>query len=123
MPYLGNPSKSYLLILMTMNVPQRNLKVQKNLQKIKEVDNAAIDRLIEANLSGKLDSYLKRYAKPDQEILLNITLEEDAKNRFSGSLLIKADGTEYHSSRDMFDSLEDLVNHLFDHIKEQMTRK
>lgn len=106
-----------------MNVPQRNLKVQKNLQKIKEVDNAAIDRLIEANLSGKLDSYLKRYAKPDQEILLNITLEEDAKKRFSGSLLIKADGTEYHSSRDIFDSLEDLVNHLFDHIKEQMTRK
>ena len=61
-----------------MNVPQRNLKIQKNLQKIKEVDKEAIDRLIESNLSGKLDSYLKRYSKPDQEILLTITLSEAA---------------------------------------------
>lgn len=106
-----------------MNVPQRNLKVQKNLQKIKEVDNEAIDRLIESNLSGKLDSYLKKYTKPDQEVLLTITLEEDAKGKFSGKLALRVDGPDYYSSRDAFDSLGDLVNHLFDHIKEQMARK
>lgn len=96
------------------------LKIQKNLQKIKAEDHEAIDRLIDANVNGKLDSYLKRYAKEDQEILLSLLLEENKKGEFDGSLRIQADGADFASKREDFRSLEDLVNHLFDHVKIQM---
>lgn len=96
------------------------LKIQKNLQKIKAEDHNAIDRLIETNVTGKLDSYLKRYSKEDTEIRLSLTLEENKKGEFDGSLRIQADGKEFASKREDFRLLEDLVNHLFDHAKIQM---
>ncbi len=96
------------------------LKIQKNLQKIKPQDHEAIDRLIEANVSGKLDSYLKRYGKEDQEIRLSLTLEENKKGEFDGSLRIQADSRDFASKREDFKLLADLVNHLFDHVKLQM---
>lgn len=55
------------------------IKIQKNLQKIKPQDHNAIDRLIEANVTGKLDSYLKRYDKGDIEVRLSLILEENKK--------------------------------------------
>ncbi len=97
------------------------LKIQKNLQKIKTEDHGAIDRLIEANVSGKLDSYLKRYTKEEgAEVRLSLVLEENKKGEFDGSLRIQADGRDFASKREDFRSLEDLVNHLFDHVKIQM---
>ncbi len=94
--------------------------IQKNLQKIKPQDHDAIDRLIAANLGGKLNSYLKRFDKNDSEVRLSITLEENKKGEFDGSLRIQADKNDFASKREDFRSLEDLVNHLFDHIKIQM---
>lgn len=96
------------------------LKIQKNLQKIKTEDHGAIDRLIDTNVSGKLDSYLKRYSTEESETRLSLTLEENKKGEFDGSLRIQANGKEFASARDDFRSLEDLVNHLFDHVKVQM---
>lgn len=96
------------------------LKIQKNLQKIKTEDHGAIDRLIETNVTGKLDSYLKRYSKEGAEIRLALNLEENKKGEFDGSLRIQADGSDFASKREDFRSLEDLVNHLFDHVKIQM---
>lgn len=94
------------------------LKIQKNLRKIREEDHEAIDRLIDANITGKLDSYLKRY--DDKEVRLSLTLEENKKGEFDGSLRMQADADDFASSREDFRLLEDLVNHLFDHIKIQM---
>ena len=97
-----------------------NLKIHKNLQKIRPEDHEAIDRFIDLNVTGKLDSYLKRYAKDAQEIHLYIHLEENKKGEFDGSVRILADGKEFASKREDFRSLADLVNHLFDHVKGQM---
>lgn len=96
------------------------LKIQKNLRKIREEDYEAIDRLIDANVNGKLDSYLKRYDKEGKEVRFSLTLEENKKGEFDGSLRVQADADDFASSREDFRLLEDLVNHLFDHIKIQM---
>ncbi len=99
------------------------VNVQKNLQKIKPQDHEAIDRLVEANLSGKLDSYLKRYDRGDTEVRLSLMLEENKKGEFDGSVRIQAGSDDFASKREDFRSLEDLINHLFDHVKEQMAKK
>jgi hypothetical protein len=88
-----------------------------------EFDNEAefIRAEVEKNISGKLDAYLKKLAKEDAIIRTELTLTRD-KVGISGKLEVSFPGNSFRSARESYVKLDDLVNHLFVHIKEQMAK-
>ncbi len=76
---------------------------------------------IEKNLSGKLDAYVKRQAKDGDMIRVEMTLDR-VKLGTNGKLQVSFPGNAFRSSRDNYAKLDDLINHLFAHIKEQMAK-
>ncbi len=74
---------------------------------------------IASNLSGKLDVYIRRTAKEWDKIRAELTLTRD-KLGSSGKIEISFPGHAYRSSRENYAKLDDLINHLCIHIKEQM---
>ena len=99
------------------------MRLTKKIQ-VKDLDHdrSVIERLVEENVSGKLDSYLKKYPE-GTECVLDVHMKGNKKGNFSGSVSLMADGQSYRAERDDYKKLDDLVNHLFDHIKEQLSKK
>ena len=95
---------------------QVKIHVCKHLEESKEV----VDRLIETNLTNKLDSYLKKFNKEDSEGSMEVSLEKNKKGEFNGKIQANFDGNSFRSEREDFKNLDDLINHLFDHIKVQL---
>jgi len=84
------------------------------------VERESIEIIIYNNLTGKLDSYLKKLHKSENPIRVELTLKRENDGQSAGKLVITIDHTSYRSERENFDNLHDLVNHLFGHIKDQM---
>lgn len=95
---------------------QVKIHVDAHLEESREV----IDRLVEANLNNKLDSYLKKFNKDDAEGTLELSLEKNKKGEFNGKIQANFDGNTFRSEREDFKKLDDLINHLFEHIKIQL---
>lgn len=96
------------------------LQVKLHLDNELETSKEVVERLIDVNLNNKLDSYLKQFNKPDSEGTLEISLEKNKKGEFNGKIQANFDGNSFRSEREDFKKLDDLVNHLFDHIKIQL---
>lgn len=88
-----------------------------------EHDKGVIDRLVEENLSGKLDKYLKKLDGENVEGEISLVLEENKIGKFNGTLNVSIDGKTFHYEREDFKKLDDLINHLFDHLKEDLGNK
>jgi predicted PilT family ATPase len=82
-------------------------------------ESAYIRTEVESNLAGKLDAYIRRTAKEWDKVRAELTLIRD-KVGTTGKLEVSFPGNAYRSSRDNYTKLDDLINHLFVHIKEQM---
>ena len=80
----------------------------------------SIEAIIDKNLSGKLDSYIKKLHKWAESIRVELTLKRENDGKASGKLIIILNMKSYRSERENFDNLHDLVNHLFGHIKDQL---
>jgi hypothetical protein len=76
---------------------------------------------VERNLSGKLDAYLKKIAQENDKIRVELSLDRSKKG-INGKLHIILPGTTIISEREDFGKLEDLINHLFSHIKDQLAK-
>jgi hypothetical protein len=76
---------------------------------------------IAKNVSGKLDAYIKRQAKEVDVVRVEMTLDR-VKLGTTGKLEVSFPGHSYRSSRENYAKLDDLINHLFVHIKEQMAK-
>jgi acetone carboxylase gamma subunit len=75
--------------------------------------------LVQKNLDGKMDSYLKSITKKkDAEILLDYAVEKNKRNKYEAKFRLLLDGKHYfYSPKNPFKFEEDLVNHAFDHFK------
>ncbi len=82
-------------------------------------ESAYIRTEVESNLAGKLDAYIKRTAREWDKVRAELTLIRD-KVGTTGKLEVSFPGQAYRSSRENYAKLDDLINHLFVHIKEQM---
>lgn len=96
------------------------LQVKIHIDKLLEESREVIDRLVETNLNNKLDSYLKKFTKNDAEGTIEVSLEKNKKGEFNGKIQANLDGNSYRSEREDFKNLDDLINHLFDHVKVQL---
>lgn len=70
-------------------------------------------------ISGKLDSYLKKYTKEGDKTRVEVWFTR-GKKWFSGKIHLVVSGRAFHTERENFEKLEDLVSHLFTHLKDQM---
>lgn len=96
------------------------MKLEKKIQlKNLEHDRNVVERLVEENLSGKLDKYLQKLDGDDVEGNISLVLET-SKVGFNGTLNVSIDGKSFHYAREDYKKLEDLINHLFDHLKEDI---
>jgi hypothetical protein len=84
-------------------------------------DREVVERLVDENITGKLDSYLKKY-KEGTKCSLVVTIGANKKGNFNGSVQLDADGLIYRAEREDYKKLDDLINHLFDHVKEQLSK-
>jgi len=74
---------------------------------------------IEKWIRGKLDSYIKKYAKEDNKIRIEARFFRGKKG-FSGKIHLTTPAHAFHTEREDFEKLEDLVLHLISHLKDQM---
>ncbi len=91
----------------------------KNMDNDKEV----VERLVDENLNWKLDKYMQKFSKENIEWDLALSLEKNKKDLFNWSLQINIDWKSFRYSREDYKKLDDLVNHLFDHFKEDLAKK
>ncbi len=91
-----------------------------NLVQSKEV----VDRLIEENLTNKLDGYLKKFEdKVDAEWTIELKADKNARDLFDWTLQINLDWKSFRYSREDYKNLDDLINNLFTHFKEELSSK
>lgn len=74
------------------------------------------------NLNGKLDSYIKKHEKPNSPVRVELTVKKEKDGEYAGKVILDVWPKSYRSDRENFTKLDDLVNHLFTHIKEQMAK-
>ncbi|MBP9780044.1 hypothetical protein KBD33_05490, partial [Candidatus Gracilibacteria bacterium] len=86
------------------------------------IERDSISIIIEKNLQGKIDSYIKKHNKDDAPIRVEITLKREKDAKASGKLVVTIVGKAYRSERENFDNVHDLVNHLFTHLKDQLAK-
>lgn len=80
-----------------------------------------IERIANDNITNKLDSYLKKYQKSDAEWVIELHVDKNKKGLFDGKLQADLDGTYFRYEREDYKKLDDLIHHLFDHFKEELS--
>ena len=86
------------------------------------VEADTIRILIDKNLSGKMDSYIRKHEQPNTPVRVELTLKREKDNQAQWKLILSVWNKSYRSERENFDNLADLINHLFTHIKDQMAK-
>jgi hypothetical protein len=97
---------------------QIKLRVWDELTGSKEV----IDRLIKENLDNKLDHYLNKFDKEDAEGVIDLYVDKNKKWLFNAKLQANLDGQSFRYEREDYKKLDDLINHLFEHFKEELSK-
>lgn len=100
-----------------------NLQVKIHVSQDLEVSKEVVERLVSENTSNKLDHYLAKFSKDDAEGTIEVKVDKNKKWLFNWVLNAVLDWKSYRSEREDFKNLDDLVNHLFDHLKEQLSDK
>lgn len=85
-------------------------------------ERESIDIIIKSNLEWKVDSYIKKHNKWGDVIRVELTLKRPNEKQASGKLVITIAWKSYRSERENFDNVHDLVNHLFTHLKDQLSK-
>lgn len=89
-------------------------------------DKEFVKEIVQKNIAGKLDSYLKKVlkGKEDAEVSIKytITYHEESK-KYDADFIFKYDGEDFIYKKEGFKILSDLINHAFQHFKENLSRK
>lgn len=94
------------------------VKINVNAPEAKE----ATERLVKENLEVKLDSYLKKFSKKeDSEWIIEVKIDKNKKDRFEWILNANLDWKPFRYSREDYKNLDDLINNLFDHFKQELS--
>ena len=89
-----------------------------------EHNKEVIDRLVKTNLDNKVSAYLKKYeGKNDAEGNIELKLDKNKKDLFNGKLIANLDNDQFVYEREDYGNLDDLVNNLFKHLKEELSSK
>lgn len=87
-----------------------------------ENEKEFLHREIEKNITGKLDSYIRSHLTEMNDVVRLEAFFERAKTGFDGKMTLTLPDTTVRSSREGFEKLDDLVSHLFTHLKTQLVK-
>ncbi len=87
------------------------------------IESESIGYLVKKNIEWKLDIYIKKHNKWETPVRLELSLEREKNHKAKGKLVISFSSHAWRSEREDFDNVQDLVNHLFTHIKDQLSSK
>ena len=80
------------------------------------------ERLVKQNLENKLDNYLKKFtSKQEEEWSIEVKIDKNKKDLFDWVIQANLDGKSFRYERDDYKNLDDLINNLFDHFKEELS--
>ena len=80
------------------------------------------ERLVKQNLENKLDNYLKKFtSKQEAEWSIEVKIDKNKKDLFDWVIQANLDGKSFRYERDDYKNLDDLINNLFDHFKEELS--
>ena len=100
------------------------LKIQIHLNENIEHDKNVIERLVKENLDHKVSAYLKKYEdKKDAEWTIELKLDKNKKDLFNWKLIANLDKDHFVFEREDYENLDDLINNLFKHLKEELSAK
>ena len=85
------------------------------------VERDYIETEINKFLTGQLDAYLKKYIKDGEKVRLELSLTR-GKQGISGKIHLTTPSHAFHTDREDFAKLDDLISHLFSHLKDQMAK-
>jgi len=89
-----------------------------------ETSKDVVERLVKENLDHKVSAYLKKYEdKTDAEGTIELTVEKNKKDLFDAKLIANLDTDQFIFEREDYENLDDLVNNLFKHLKEELSSK
>jgi len=86
-------------------------------------DKEVVERLVQKNLDHKINHYINKFDGEDVEGTININIEKNKKWLLNWVLQINIDWNNFRYEREDFKNLDDLVNHLFKHFKEEISKK
>lgn len=110
---------AYIIYLRKIKM---NLQVIIHTGKNLEISKEVVERLVEKNISTKLDNYLKKFdTKKDVEGSIEFKSEKNKKWLFNGAIQATLDGKIFRFEREDYTNLDDLINHLFDHFKQELS--
>ncbi len=94
------------------------VKIHVNTDETKNVT----ERLVKHNIENKLDNYLKKFTtKENAEWLIDVKVEKNKKDLFDWVVSAILDGEKFRYSREDYKNLDDLINHLFDNFKLELS--
>ena len=83
-----------------------------------------VERLVKENLEHKVSAYLKKYEdKADAEWTIELSVDKNKKDLFNAKLIANLDSDKFVFEREDYGNLDDLVNNLFKHLKEELSAK
>jgi len=83
-----------------------------------------VERLVKENLEHKVSAYLKKYEdKADAEWTIELSVDKNKKDLFNAKLIANLDSDKFVFEREDYENLDDLVNNLFKHLKEELSAK
>jgi hypothetical protein len=85
-----------------------------------------IKTLVQKNIDGKLDSYLKKIYKNKANAIVRIEykINHNKKKKYECSFVFDFDGQEFvYENKIAFKFPEDVVNHAFKHFKEFLSKQ
>lgn len=108
----------------------KNIDVKYYFKEVTDQVEESIKKYVEENVNTKMDAYFKKIlVRDDARISVQINIAKHGKgnnptdDRYDGTFLFRVDGKDYPPyKRDgdrAFENVHDLVNHAFDHLKEQ----
>ena len=91
---------------------------------VTQKDKDFVQKIVEKNLKGKMDSYLKKIfaRRLDAEVTIKyvINYHEESK-KYDADFIFSYDGNTFIYKKEGFKILSDLINHAFKRFKEKLS--
>lgn len=120
-PYISD----YLFTSLSWSCMTNQPQVAHKFQDVEPRVQEQVKALVQKNIDGKLDSYLKKIYnhKTDAEIRIEYKLIQNKQKKYECSFVFDFDGKKFvYDSKVAFKFPEDLVNHAFKHFKEYLSK-
>lgn len=112
----------FISFYLLSNLKKMELQIKIHTWNDLKASKEVVERLVHTNIETKLDHYLEQYNKEDAEGVIEFTGDKNKKWLFNGKLQVNLDGESYRYEREDYKNLDDLINHLFDHLKESLSK-